>query len=140
MNIRFILIAVAFASCCTPQAVTHIEVRERVDSVFIPGATVTLTAPSDTVSVYRTDSTVRVRARIDTTVNNVRMRLQYHYPPDEWAINIRSRDTIVRYIARDSIINKPYEVIRERVPFWMYVTLVCMVVALIAVITVIVKR
>lgn len=129
---NILLIASSLAGCCTPQAVTKIEVRERIDSVFIPGTTVTLAAPSDTVYIHWTDSTVRVHAHIDTMVNGMHMNLRYEYPPDEWTINIHSRDMVMQYIARDSIINRPYEVIRERVPLWMYVSLVCMVLALIA--------
>lgn len=132
MKRQYLLLAFMITGCCTPQVVTKIEVRERVDSVFIPGAVVTLTAPSDTVVIAQTDSALSIHASIDTTVSGVRMNLHYRYPPDSWNIDLSTRDTVVRYIARDSIIQTPYEVIRERVPFWMYVTLAGMVLALLA--------
>lgn len=132
MKQYYLCLTLVLAGCCTPQVVTKIEVRERVDSVFIPGAVVTLTAPSDTVVIAQTDSAISLHASIDTIVSGAHIQLRYSYPPDQWNINLRNRDTVVRYIARDSIIQMPYEVVRERVPFWMYVTLAGMVLALLA--------
>jgi hypothetical protein len=117
---------------CGTTAVTKITVRERVDTLFIKGDTIRIIdAQSDTLTVERVDTLFRaVRASIDTTVQGVRIDARYRYPPDRWDIGVMERDTVHHYAVRDSIVERPYAV--EKVPFWVYLAMGGMIVALLA--------
>lgn len=126
----WILLWVLLGGCSTT-AVTRVEVRERVDTLLVKGDMIRVEGPSDTLLVERIDTLFRsVRAAIDTTVSDVRLYLQYAFPPDRWAADVISKDTVIRWTVRDSIIERPYKV--EYIPFWVYTALAGMLIAIIA--------
>lgn len=129
-----VALAVLCAACGTT-SVTKIEVRERIDTLIVKGDTIRVVdRRSDTLVVEKETDCAgfkSVRAALDTTVAGVRIYVQYAYPPDRWAADIIQRDTVIRWTVRDSVIERPYEI--ERVPMWVYFVLVCMGLALIAV-------
>lgn len=115
---------------CSTTAVTRVEVRERVDTLVVKGDTIRMEGPSDTLIVQRVDTLFRsLRAAKDTTLQGVRIYLQYAYPPDRWAVDVIQRDTVIRWTVRDSIVERPYRV--EIVPWWVYLALAGMIVAII---------
>lgn len=119
---------------CGTTSVTKVEVRERIDTLLVKGDTIRITAPSDTLFIERDSSLApgaftSVRAALDTTVEGVRVYLQYAYPPDRWGINIIQRDTVIRWTVRDSIIQRPYEV--QVIPLWIRIGGVLMMAAMV---------
>lgn len=135
----YIFSIVLFIGCSSPPLIERITVRERVDSLIVRYDTVYVSAPSDTVYVERssidTYAFKTVSARLDTTISGITLFARYSYPPDKWWLNITRKDEVIKWVVRDSIIDKPYEV--EVVPFWVKLTLVL---AAIVVIAVLVKR
>lgn len=126
---------------CGTTTVTKVEVRERIDSVYVKGDTIRVVdARSDTVLVEAASAGTfkSVRAALDTTVQGVRLYLQYAYPPDRWGADIIQRDTVIKYIARDSLVQRPYPV--QHVPVWIYFTLAGMSIALIVLVIATVRR
>jgi hypothetical protein len=128
-----------WAAGCGTTSVTKVEVRERIDTLLVKGDTVRVVdVQSDTIFVeeianHNGQAPIgfrSVRVALDTTVQGVRMYLQYTYPPDRWSANIIQRDTVIKWTGRDSIVERPYEV--EHVPFWVYIALGCMALALLA--------
>jgi hypothetical protein len=120
---------------CSSSAVTKVIVRERYDSLIVKYDTVRIAGKSDTVLVEKSvmDSlAVRsIAASIDTTVSGVRVITHYTFPADRWYFQLSRRDTVVRWMVRDSLIEAPYEV--EKTPWWVgYVLLVLCVLLVIA--------
>lgn len=124
-------------SGCGSTSVTKVEVRERIDTLLVKGDTIRIVdVQSDTLYVEAAEHAEAafksVRAALDTTVQGVRLYLQYAYPPDRWTANIIQRDTVIKWTVRDSIVQRPYEI--QRVPLWVYIAIGGMALALIAVI------
>lgn len=137
----FAIIAVmtaAFLSGCGTTAVTRSTVTERPDSIVIKHDTVFIRlAKSDTVYAERssTDPAAArlIHAKLDTTTQGgTHLVADYIWPEDTWNIKIKEPDEKIRWMVRDSLIEKPYPV--ESVPFWVYLALGGMLVALVAVI------
>jgi hypothetical protein len=130
-------------SGCGTTTVTKVEVRERIDTLLVKGDTIRIldvrsdTLYVDTVAANDQRSMANgqwfrsVRAALDTTVQGVRLYLQYAYPQDRWRADIIQRDTVIKWTVRDSIVQRPYEV--EHVPLWVYIAIGGMALALIAV-------
>jgi hypothetical protein len=148
--VAMVIVGLTWSGCSSP-AVTRVDVRERGDSLFVRGDTVRIiNVASDTVYVDRIDTTIislnpsavrdtirivgfrRVLADLDTTVSGVTIFAEYEYPPDRWRVDVMERDTVIKWTVRDSIIERPYAV--TEVPFWVYLTLVGMALALVAMI------
>ncbi len=131
-----------FVAGCGTTAVTKVEIRERADSLIVRHDTVLVETRSDSVRIDTVWVSLpgeepkmyfrKVKASLDTTVSGVTMRLRYELPPDFWSVQIARRDTTIRWVVRDSIIQKPYKV--EVTPFWVYLALAGMLVALVAVV------
>ncbi len=131
-----------FIAGCGTTAVTKVEVRERTDSLIVRHDTVRVETRSDSVRVDTVWISLpgeepkpyfrRVKASLDTTLAGVSMKLKYELPPDVWTVRILQRDTTIRWKVRDSIIERPYKV--EVVPFWVYLALAGMLIALIVVV------
>lgn len=125
------IIIVAFSlilllcGCGSSTLVTKVEVRERVDTLLIKGDTIRIADKSDSVRIEMATPTApgfqRVIAYLDTMLNGVSIAANYSYPPDRWAIEIIERDTLIRWMVRDSIIREPYTV--TEVPIWVYFVL-----------------
>lgn len=133
--ICFWLLLWALLGGCSATAVTKVEVRERQDSIVVQYDTVTIERPStvvvaETVWASQTETVVRsVHARVDTMVEGVHLSAEYKYPLDRWLVRILQRDTVIKWTVRDSVVQQPYEI--EKVPFWVYLALGGMIVALI---------
>jgi hypothetical protein len=133
--ICFWLLLWALLGGCSATAVTKVEVRERQDSIIVQYDTIAIERPStvvvaETIWASQTETVVRsVHARLDTAINGVHLKAEYKYPTDRWAVRILQRDTVIRWTVRDSIVQQPYEV--ETVPFWVYLALGGMFLALI---------
>jgi hypothetical protein len=127
----WILLWVALGGCSST-ATTRVEIRERIDTLLVKGDTIRVReVQSDTIYVEEIPGGFRsVRAALDTTVQNVRMSVHYAYPPDRWNVRIMSRDTVIRWTVRDSIIQQPYEI--QHVPLWVYIAMGGMALALVA--------
>jgi hypothetical protein len=132
------VITAALLSGCGTTAVTRATVTERPDSIVVKHDTVFIRAAhSDTVFIKRSfkDSTAArvIHAKLDTTTaSGVSLNAEYSWPEDEWNVNIKEPDEKIRWMVRDSLIEKSYPV--EKVPFWIYLALGGMLVALVAVI------
>lgn len=125
-TINGVLAGVLLLWGCGTTSVTKVEVRERRDSIVIHYDTIHVVTMSDSI---RTD-TVRVagelrfrsvKAYLDTTVSGTTMKLRYQFPPDTWSVQITKKDTAIRWVVHDSIVQRPYEV--QVVPFWVYLAL-----------------
>jgi hypothetical protein len=136
------MLVLILAGCGTSTVVTKVRITERPDSLVIKGDSIGFQTVSDSVGVDsiettsdKVDSTAAkdltpipsparrgeyafrsIHAKKDTTVGRWKLRFGYDYPPDRWKIEIIEADTMARWIVRDSLIEKPYEV--EVVPFW----------------------
>jgi hypothetical protein len=128
----------ALLSGCGTTAVTRSTVTERPDSIVIKHDTVWIHAAHSDSSVVLHSSkditaALSIRAKLDTTTaSGVSLSAEYLWPEDEWNVNIKEPDIKVKWMVRDSLIEKPYPV--EKVPLWVYLALGGMLIALVAVI------
>ncbi len=137
---------------CGTTSVTKVEVRERQDSLLVKGKEIEGELKSDTTivtfedpcadlrealkktgatwidSVNRTPSLI-LRARVDTTIDGIRLRMQYDYPKDAFSFTILNPDSLIRWKVKDSIIHQPYEV--RVIPLWLRIGGVLMMAALV---------
>jgi hypothetical protein len=157
----FAIIVITIIGCGTT-AVTRSTVTERPDSLLvqrepthIEGAhsdslkvelarsgkhshVDTANRTSVTLDTARAESPVhkpaarRIDAKIDTMVKGIRIAANYKWPADLWNIDVLVSDTSVHWMVRDSLIEKPYPV--EKIPLWVYLAFIAMIVALVALI------
>lgn len=128
-----VLLLIFIIGGCGTTSITKMEVRERKDSVIVRYDTVRFYTQSDSIridTVWLEGKPVfrSVKARLDTTVGGTSVSLGYDFPPDAWQVRIAKQDTVIRWVARDSIVQRPYRI--EIVPIWMYIALVGMSFAL----------
>lgn len=139
---------------CGTTSVTKVEVRERQDSLLVKGKELEGELKSDTTSVTFEDPCADLRevlrktgvmpvwidsvnrrppltlsAQVDTTINGIRLRMQYHYPKDVFSFSILNPDSLIRWKVKDSIIHRPYEV--QVIPLWIRIGGVLMMAALV---------
>jgi hypothetical protein len=132
------VIAAAMLSGCGTTAVTRATVTERPDSIVIVHDTVFIRAAHSDSSVVQhsskdTTAALSIRAKLDTTTaSGFNISAEYFWPEDNWNLRLKEPDIKVKWMVRDSLVEKPYPV--ESVPFWVYLALGCMAVALIAVV------
>ena len=138
--ILFTLLSWIFSGCSPTALMTRSTVRERPDSLHLQMPPVQISAPSDSLSLERSplDSLAvrNLRAVLDTTVNGIKVHARYKFDSkaqsarrDEWNLRIAPRDTTVRWMVRDSIIERPIEV--QVVPLWIEVVLIASLIALV---------
>ncbi len=150
--ILFVLLSWIFTGCSSTALMTRTTVRERPDSLHVHMPPVQLSAPSDSLSLERSplDSTAirGLTAKIDTVVGGVTVHAEYKFHPhsdslplgertlsrgssvrDKWNLSITPKDTLIRWMVRDSIIEKPIEI--SVVPVWIEVALIASLIALV---------
>ena len=147
--ILFVLLSWIFTGCSSTALMTRATVRERPDSLHLRMPPVQISASSDSLALERSPlDSLAVRgltAVIDTVVGGTKVHANYEFRPhptspesspkireatrDRWSLQIVPKDTLVRWIVRDSIIEKPIEV--QVVPFWIEVVLIASLIALV---------
>lgn len=129
------LALITTVGCSTSRIIDRVVIKERVDSIMVKGDTIFIDMPSDTIvwrdTVFQTHAFI---ARIDTTIQRTGVRASYQYPENRWAVRVVNRDTVVRYVVRDSLIERTVERQVEVVPKWMWWFLIAIIVVGLAII------
>lgn len=138
-KIFVIILAVFFG--CTPRVVEKTILAERIDSVYIPGDTVFIQSKSDNVFIARDSSgnITDINAYIDTTINNINLKLGYSVSADHWTARITKYDTVIKFKIIDTSKQVIVDKIIEKTPLWVYPLLAVVALVVIFVTILIIK-
>lgn len=135
VKVALTIVVLLFVGCGST-ITERVIVRERIDTLRVQGDSVFIEGPSssfvlDTIQKepplnlpLKEGEKKAFVASLDTTVERIRLQAKYWHPSNRWRIGILQRDTVVRYLVRDSIKVESHVEKVAVTPAWVYVLLV----------------